>query len=196
MAVGGPGPGHRVIVGRVEPVIAAGGVGPGGPRQKVILILSLNSGERGPVTLQLRAPRRPAGEGRAGLVGRPVDGSVAGLPRLELGAVVLVADVQSFAVDEGFATLGPLWLQLLLVVHSLESVEKVGVDHLLLGGGRLGALKCFSVECEEFFVCFSTRHLEILLGHDQGFVDAGDWDQEETSFALKTSQCSLTNIGV
>ena len=190
--MGGPGPGHRVIIRRVQPVIAAGGVSPGGPRQKVILILSLNSGERGAATLQLRAPRR------AVLVGRPVDGSVAGLARLELGAVVLVADVQGFAVHEGFATLGPLWLQLLPVVHSLESVEKVGVDHLLLGGGRLGALKCFSVECEEFFVCFSTRHLEILLGHDQGFVDAGDWDQEETSFALKTSQCSssLRNIGV
>ena len=49
----------------------------------------------------------------------------------------------------------------------------------------LVALKCFSVECEEFLICFSTRrrHLEIS-GHNKGFVVAGYRDQEQAPFTL------------
>ena len=49
----------------------------------------------------------------------------------------------------------------------------------------LVALKCFSVECEEFLICFSTRrrHLEISR-HNKGFVLSRDRDQEQGSLTL------------
>ena len=50
----------------------------------------------------------------------------------------------------------------------------------------LVALKCFSVECEEFLICFSTRrrrHLEISR-HNKGFVVSSDGHQEQASLTL------------
>ena len=50
----------------------------------------------------------------------------------------------------------------------------------------LVALKCFSVECEEFLICFSTRrrrHLEISR-HNKGFVLSRDGDQEQAALTL------------
>ena len=51
----------------------------------------------------------------------------------------------------------------------------------------LVALKCFSVECEEFLICFSTRrrrHLEVSR-HNQGFVVSRDGDEEQAALALR-----------
>ena len=39
------------------------------------------------------------------------------------------------------------------------------------------------MECEEFFVCLSTRHLEIFC-HNQGFVMTCHWDQEQSCFTF------------
>ena len=50
----------------------------------------------------------------------------------------------------------------------------------------LVALKCFSMECEEFLICFSTRrrrHLEISR-HNKGFVVSVYRDQEQASLTL------------
>ena len=49
----------------------------------------------------------------------------------------------------------------------------------------LVALKCFSVECEEFLICFSTRrrHLEISR-HNKGFVVSINRDQEQAPLTL------------
>ena len=49
----------------------------------------------------------------------------------------------------------------------------------------LVALKCFSMECEEFLICFSTRrrHLEISR-HNQGFVVSSNRHQEQAPFTL------------
>ena len=49
----------------------------------------------------------------------------------------------------------------------------------------LVALECFSVECEEFLICFSTRrrHLEISR-HNKGFVLRRDGDQEQAALTL------------
>ena len=49
----------------------------------------------------------------------------------------------------------------------------------------LVALKCFSMECEEFLICFSTRrrHLEISR-HNQGFVVSSHRDQEQAPLTL------------
>ena len=50
----------------------------------------------------------------------------------------------------------------------------------------LVALKCFSMECEEFLICFSTRrrrHLEISR-HNKGFVVSIYRDQEQAPFTL------------
>ena len=44
-------------------------------------------------------------------------------------------------------------------------------------------LKCLFMECEEFFICLPTRHLEILC-HNQRFVVTVDRDQEQSSLTL------------
>ena len=48
---------------------------------------------------------------------------------------------------------------------------------------RLVVLKCFSMECEEFLICLSTRHLEISR-HNKGFMLSVDRYEEESPFTL------------
>ena len=57
---------------------------------------------------------------------------------------------------------------------------------MIRGLQSLVALKCFSMECEEFLICFSTRrrrHLEISR-HNKGFVVSSDGHQEQASLTL------------
>ena len=60
----------------------------------------------------------------------------------------------------------------------------------------LVALECFSVECEEFLICFSTRrrHLEIS-SHNKGFVVGRDRDQEQTSLTLRVLGVEGETVG-
>ena len=47
----------------------------------------------------------------------------------------------------------------------------------------LVVLKCFSMECEEFLICLSTRHLKISR-HNQGFMMSSNGDKEQTPLTL------------
>ena len=88
-------------------------------------------------------------------------------------------------MHEAFAAFCFLWLVLgATVIKGIKLVENIGVDYVMIMDLKsLVVLKCFSMECEEFLICLSTRHLEISR-HNKGFMLSVDRYEEESPFTL------------
>ena len=155
-----------VVIGQVQPVIRAWHVRPGSPGQEVVLILSREA---------------------AIIHWSCVSGCIWWIGFEPRSAETRVGvDVNCFTVNHGFTTFGSLWLvQVLKVVKGFKLIYCVGILDVIMPFDRLTVLKCFFMECEEFFVCFSTRHLKIFRHYD-GFVVimVSDGHKEESSLTL------------